>query len=160
MSRTEPRLARERGRKTKTIKLIADGIGSTWFHLERVNPSPSPTHLARVSEWAKVEAVLKAATRCSRETESIRDLTKSKAAERITSAQEKSKGIEIKDDAITSQRKASKLPTTIGKGKGKRPTSARKTITLDPNIPSWTLIFLHGPGDFAERCMSFWQTHT
>ncbi|KAG5590923.1 hypothetical protein H5410_041437, partial [Solanum commersonii] len=65
-------LARERGHKTKTTKLIAGGIGSTWVHLGRVNPSPSPTHSARESEWAKVEAVLKAATRCSRETESIR----------------------------------------------------------------------------------------
>ncbi len=65
-------LARERGRKTKTTKLIAGGIGSTWVQLERVNPSPSPTHSARESEWAKAEVVLKAATRCSRETESIR----------------------------------------------------------------------------------------
>ncbi|KAG5586325.1 hypothetical protein H5410_046759 [Solanum commersonii] len=64
-------LARERGRKTKTIKLIADGIGSTWVQLERVNPSPSPTHLTRESEWAKMEVVLKVATWCSRETESI-----------------------------------------------------------------------------------------
>uniref|UniRef100_M1CNU6 Integrase core domain containing protein n=1 Tax=Solanum tuberosum TaxID=4113 RepID=M1CNU6_SOLTU len=65
-------LARERGRKTKTTKLIADGIGSTWVQLERVNPSPSPTHSARDSEWAKAEAILNAATRCSRETELIR----------------------------------------------------------------------------------------
>lgn len=63
-------------------------------------------------------------------------MTKSKVAERITPAQEKSKGIVIKEDAITSKGKALKPPTTIGKGKGKRPTSARKTITLDPNIPS------------------------
>ncbi|KAG5585634.1 hypothetical protein H5410_046068 [Solanum commersonii] len=41
-------------------------------HLERVNPSPSPIHSARESEWAKVEVVLNAATRCSRETEFIR----------------------------------------------------------------------------------------
>ena len=56
----------------KTTKLIVSGIGSTWVQLERVNPSPSPTHLSRESEWAKVEVVLKAATRCLRETESIR----------------------------------------------------------------------------------------
>ncbi|KAG5571234.1 hypothetical protein H5410_061000 [Solanum commersonii] len=55
-------LARERGRKIKTTKLMA----------ERVNPSPSPTHSARESEWAKVEDVIHAATRCSRETELIR----------------------------------------------------------------------------------------
>ncbi|KAG5586045.1 hypothetical protein H5410_046479 [Solanum commersonii] len=42
-------LARERGRKTKTTKLIAGGIGSTWVQLERVNPSPSPTHSTRDS---------------------------------------------------------------------------------------------------------------
>uniref|UniRef100_M1DBL9 Integrase core domain containing protein n=1 Tax=Solanum tuberosum TaxID=4113 RepID=M1DBL9_SOLTU len=64
-------------------------------------------------------------------------MTKPKAATRITPAQEKSKGIAIKEDAITSKGKDSKLPTTTGKGKGKRPTSARKTITLDPNTPSW-----------------------
>uniref|UniRef100_M1DVG1 Uncharacterized protein n=1 Tax=Solanum tuberosum TaxID=4113 RepID=M1DVG1_SOLTU len=64
--------ARERGRKTKTTKLIAGGIGSTWVQLERVNPSPSPTHSARENEWAKVEDVLNAATRCSRKTELIR----------------------------------------------------------------------------------------
>ncbi|KAG5576704.1 hypothetical protein H5410_056838 [Solanum commersonii] len=38
-------LRNKRGRKTKTTKLIAGGIGSTWVQLERVNPSPSPTHL-------------------------------------------------------------------------------------------------------------------
>ncbi|KAG5570479.1 hypothetical protein H5410_060245 [Solanum commersonii] len=43
---------KERGRKTKTTKLIAGGIGSTWVHLDRVNPSPSPTHSAREREWA------------------------------------------------------------------------------------------------------------
>ena len=52
------RLARERGRKTKTTKLIASGIGSTLVQLERVNPKPSPTHSARESEWTKVWVVL------------------------------------------------------------------------------------------------------
>ncbi|KAG5571357.1 hypothetical protein H5410_061123 [Solanum commersonii] len=59
-----------RGRKTKTTKLIAGG--STWVQLERVNPSPFPTHSARESEWVKAEAMLNAAIRCSRETELIR----------------------------------------------------------------------------------------
>ncbi|KAG5629742.1 hypothetical protein H5410_001459 [Solanum commersonii] len=48
----------ERGRKTKTTKLIAGVIGSTWVQLERVNPSPSPTHSARESEWAKTRLCL------------------------------------------------------------------------------------------------------
>uniref|UniRef100_M1D8E4 Uncharacterized protein n=1 Tax=Solanum tuberosum TaxID=4113 RepID=M1D8E4_SOLTU len=64
-------------------------------------------------------------------------MTKPKAAESIMLAQEKSKGILIKEDAVTSKRKASKLPTTTGKGKGKRTTPAKKTITLDPNTPPW-----------------------
>ncbi|KAG5580514.1 hypothetical protein H5410_051141 [Solanum commersonii] len=48
------------------------GLGRHEVQLERVNPSPSPTNLARESEWAKAEVVLKVATRCSRETELIR----------------------------------------------------------------------------------------
>uniref|UniRef100_M1D9J4 Integrase core domain containing protein n=1 Tax=Solanum tuberosum TaxID=4113 RepID=M1D9J4_SOLTU len=64
-------------------------------------------------------------------------MTKSKYAERITPAQEKSKGIAINEDAATSKGNATKLLTTTGKGRGKTPTSARKTITLDPNIPLW-----------------------
>ncbi|KAG5584875.1 hypothetical protein H5410_045309, partial [Solanum commersonii] len=40
-------------------------------HLERVNPSPFPTHSARESEWAKAEVVLNVMTRCSREIELI-----------------------------------------------------------------------------------------
>ncbi|KAG5610580.1 hypothetical protein H5410_021861 [Solanum commersonii] len=64
-------LAQERGRKTKTTKLLAGGIRSTWVQLERVNPSPSPIHLARESEWAKAEAMLNAVTQCLRETELI-----------------------------------------------------------------------------------------
>ncbi|KAG5571259.1 hypothetical protein H5410_061025 [Solanum commersonii] len=59
----------KRGRKIKITKLIAGGIGSTWVHLDRVNPSPSPTHLARESELAKEETALNAVTRYSRETE-------------------------------------------------------------------------------------------
>ncbi|KAG5631572.1 hypothetical protein H5410_003289, partial [Solanum commersonii] len=66
--------AEERGRKTKTTKLIASGIGLTWIRLERVNPSPSCTHLVKESEWCKVDAVPNAATGCSRETELIRVL--------------------------------------------------------------------------------------
>uniref|UniRef100_M1DPV8 Integrase core domain containing protein n=1 Tax=Solanum tuberosum TaxID=4113 RepID=M1DPV8_SOLTU len=64
-------------------------------------------------------------------------MTKPKAAERITPAQEKYKGIAIKEDAVTSKGKDLKLPITTGKGKGKRPTLAGKTITLDHDIPSW-----------------------
>ncbi|KAG5594650.1 hypothetical protein H5410_035882 [Solanum commersonii] len=65
-------LAQERGSKTKTTKLIAGGIGSTWVQLKRVNPRPSHIHSARESKWAKVKALLKTTTRCSRETELIR----------------------------------------------------------------------------------------
>ncbi|KAG5571399.1 hypothetical protein H5410_061165 [Solanum commersonii] len=39
-----------RGRKAKTTILITSGIGSTWVLLERVNPSPSPTHSVQESE--------------------------------------------------------------------------------------------------------------
>ncbi|KAG5599156.1 hypothetical protein H5410_030526 [Solanum commersonii] len=43
-------LLRRRGRKTKTTKLIAGGIGSKWVQLERMNPSPFLTHSTRESE--------------------------------------------------------------------------------------------------------------
>uniref|UniRef100_M1DF02 Integrase core domain containing protein n=1 Tax=Solanum tuberosum TaxID=4113 RepID=M1DF02_SOLTU len=56
------RVFQERGRKTKTTKLIVGGIGSTWVQLERMNPSPFPTHSAPESEWAKAEFVLNVAT--------------------------------------------------------------------------------------------------
>ncbi|KAG5571257.1 hypothetical protein H5410_061023 [Solanum commersonii] len=72
MLKAKSRRLLERCRKTKTTKLIAGGIGLTCVYLEIVNPSPSPTHSARESEWAKAEAVLNAATQCSRETELIR----------------------------------------------------------------------------------------
>ncbi|KAG5631204.1 hypothetical protein H5410_002921, partial [Solanum commersonii] len=65
------RLARERGRKTKTTKLMACVLGRHEVQLERVNPSPSPTHSAQESVWVKAEVVHHAATRCSRETELI-----------------------------------------------------------------------------------------
>ncbi|KAG5595399.1 hypothetical protein H5410_036631 [Solanum commersonii] len=55
-------------------------------------------------------------------------MTKPKAAERITLAQEKSKGILIKEDTVTSKGKASKLPTTTGKGKGKSVWSSRESM--------------------------------
>uniref|UniRef100_M1DE01 Uncharacterized protein n=1 Tax=Solanum tuberosum TaxID=4113 RepID=M1DE01_SOLTU len=64
-------------------------------------------------------------------------MTKSKVVERIKPAQEKSKGSAINEETTTLKGKATKLTATIGKGKGKRPTSARKTITQDPNILSW-----------------------
>uniref|UniRef100_M1DF54 Uncharacterized protein n=1 Tax=Solanum tuberosum TaxID=4113 RepID=M1DF54_SOLTU len=53
--------------------MIAGGIRSTWVQIDRVNPSAFPTHSARDSEWAMAEAVLNAATQCSRETELIRE---------------------------------------------------------------------------------------
>ncbi|KAG5580599.1 hypothetical protein H5410_051226 [Solanum commersonii] len=34
-------------------------IGSPWVQLERVNPSPFPTHSSQESEWVKEEALLK-----------------------------------------------------------------------------------------------------
>uniref|UniRef100_M1DMV8 Uncharacterized protein n=1 Tax=Solanum tuberosum TaxID=4113 RepID=M1DMV8_SOLTU len=46
-------LARERGRKTKTTKLMASGVGRHKVQLERVNPSLISTHSARESEWVK-----------------------------------------------------------------------------------------------------------
>ncbi|KAG5576527.1 hypothetical protein H5410_056661, partial [Solanum commersonii] len=39
----------ERGRKIKTTKLIAGGIGSTMVQPEKVNSSPSPTHSTQES---------------------------------------------------------------------------------------------------------------
>ena len=48
------------------------GLGRHEVQLERVNPSPSPTHSARESEWAKAEAILHAASGCPRETHLIR----------------------------------------------------------------------------------------
>ncbi|KAG5577348.1 hypothetical protein H5410_057482, partial [Solanum commersonii] len=62
------RFARERGRKTKTTKLMASGVGRHEVQLERVNPSPMSTHSARESEWVNVKAVLYAANGCPRET--------------------------------------------------------------------------------------------
>uniref|UniRef100_M1DQA1 Uncharacterized protein n=1 Tax=Solanum tuberosum TaxID=4113 RepID=M1DQA1_SOLTU len=80
--------------------------------------------------------------------------SKSKAAERITPSQEKSKGIAIKEDEVTSKGTTSKLSITTGKGKGKRPTSARKTITLDPNIPSWARGFCRAVHVFLADSLS------
>uniref|UniRef100_M1DN85 Integrase core domain containing protein n=1 Tax=Solanum tuberosum TaxID=4113 RepID=M1DN85_SOLTU len=64
--------------KTEDRRALLASRRSAWrspfVPLERVNPSPSPTHSARQSECAKVEAVFNAATRCSRETELIRGI--------------------------------------------------------------------------------------
>lgn len=46
-------------------------IGSSCVQLERVNPRPFPTIPDRETDWAKVEAEHKLATRCLRETELI-----------------------------------------------------------------------------------------
>uniref|UniRef100_M1DX96 Integrase core domain containing protein n=1 Tax=Solanum tuberosum TaxID=4113 RepID=M1DX96_SOLTU len=64
-------------------------------------------------------------------------MTRSKANERIMPSQEKTNGITINEEATISRDKAKKLPTTGGKGKGKRPTSDRMTTIRDSNIPSW-----------------------
>uniref|UniRef100_M1BQ41 Uncharacterized protein n=1 Tax=Solanum tuberosum TaxID=4113 RepID=M1BQ41_SOLTU len=60
--------------KIKLARATSSRRVDEWFRdaLERVNPSPFPTHSARESEWVKAEAVLHAATRCSRETDLIR----------------------------------------------------------------------------------------
>ncbi|KAG5576854.1 hypothetical protein H5410_056988, partial [Solanum commersonii] len=54
----------------KMLKLVV--IGSSWVHLERVNPMPSLTHSARVSELTKAKVELKCVARCLREIELIR----------------------------------------------------------------------------------------
>ncbi|KAG5606654.1 hypothetical protein H5410_028146 [Solanum commersonii] len=71
MTQNVKRMKAKRGHKTKTTKLIVGGIGLAQVQLERMNPSPSPTHLPQKSEWAKTEAVLNAATWCLREIELI-----------------------------------------------------------------------------------------
>ncbi|KAG5584895.1 hypothetical protein H5410_045329 [Solanum commersonii] len=48
------------------------GVGRHEVQLERVNPSPSPTHSAQENEWAKAEVVLHIASGCSRGTHLIR----------------------------------------------------------------------------------------
>uniref|UniRef100_M1DZ07 Integrase core domain containing protein n=1 Tax=Solanum tuberosum TaxID=4113 RepID=M1DZ07_SOLTU len=78
------------------------------------------------------------------------DMTRSIAAERIIPAQEKIKGIIINEDAAISRCKATKLPTTGGKGKGKRSTSDRKTTIRDPNVPSWARGFCAAVHVFRE----------
>uniref|UniRef100_M1DI08 Integrase core domain containing protein n=1 Tax=Solanum tuberosum TaxID=4113 RepID=M1DI08_SOLTU len=78
------------------------------------------------------------------------DMTRSKAGERIIPAQQKTKGITINEDAARSRGKATKLPTTGGKGKGKRSTSDRKTIIRDPNVPSWARGFCADVHVFLE----------
>ncbi|KAG5585592.1 hypothetical protein H5410_046026, partial [Solanum commersonii] len=56
--RADHRLARERGFKTKTTKLIASGYWVIVGSARRVNPRPFLTHSARESEWPTVKVVL------------------------------------------------------------------------------------------------------
>uniref|UniRef100_M1E0D9 Integrase core domain containing protein n=1 Tax=Solanum tuberosum TaxID=4113 RepID=M1E0D9_SOLTU len=77
-------------------------------------------------------------------------MSRSKAAERIIPAHEKTKGITINEDAAISRGKATKLPTTSGKGKGKRSTSDRNTTIRDPNVPSWAWGFYASMHVFLE----------
>uniref|UniRef100_M1DBK7 Integrase core domain containing protein n=1 Tax=Solanum tuberosum TaxID=4113 RepID=M1DBK7_SOLTU len=78
------------------------------------------------------------------------DLTRSKAAERTIPAQEKTKGITINEDTTISRGKATKLPTTGGKGKGKRSISDRKITIRDPNVPLWAWGFCAAVHVFLE----------
>uniref|UniRef100_M1DC37 Integrase core domain containing protein n=1 Tax=Solanum tuberosum TaxID=4113 RepID=M1DC37_SOLTU len=77
-------------------------------------------------------------------------MTRSKAAERIIPAQEKTKGIMINENAAITRVKDTKLPTPGGKGKGKRSTSDRKTTIKDPNVPSWSQGFCVAVHVFLE----------
>lgn len=75
-------------------------------------------------------------------------ITKPNASKRITPSQEKSKEISIKEDAVMSKRKTSKLPINTGKCKSKSPLLPGKPLP-------WTMIFLHGPGDLQSgTCLS------
>ncbi|KAG5584869.1 hypothetical protein H5410_045303 [Solanum commersonii] len=67
------RLAREREVvKLRLLNCWPVGVGRHVVQLERVNPSPSPTHSAQENEWAKAEDVLHAASGCLRGTHLIR----------------------------------------------------------------------------------------
>ncbi|KAG5576273.1 hypothetical protein H5410_056407 [Solanum commersonii] len=39
------------------LPMIQNANMSSWVQLEGMNPRPSPTHLARESEWAKAKVV-------------------------------------------------------------------------------------------------------
>uniref|UniRef100_M1DWA3 Integrase core domain containing protein n=1 Tax=Solanum tuberosum TaxID=4113 RepID=M1DWA3_SOLTU len=93
--------------------------------LERVNPSPSPTHSARESEWAKEEVVLNTATRWSREPELIRDMVRTNPD---WPPQKKVRGITINEGgANPGKRRRQELPPG-DKGKRKKHTSKRVVV--------------------------------
>uniref|UniRef100_M1E1A9 Uncharacterized protein n=1 Tax=Solanum tuberosum TaxID=4113 RepID=M1E1A9_SOLTU len=125
----QTRPARERGRKTKTTKLMAVGVGRHEVQLERVNTSPSPTHSVRESEWAKAEVVLHAASGCPRGTHLIREMDRPKVAGRdMPPRQTRAKN-------FWKNTKATNPPKMDNEGK--KPSASKRKNSRYPTIPSW-----------------------